>query len=318
VLLESSGPASSLQYRHVLPVLGRETMTCAYDRAGMGFSDLAAGGRSAQDMVDDLVGGLASASIPGPYLIVAGSFGGLVAELFARERPAEVVGLVTLDALTAETVGEPAVAGLASKACLGRWAAELGLLRLADPFHLATLDPMAFQLTYQASTWRTICRSLTDLPVTASQLGRAAPFRGDLPGLAPHGCRSRRTTRPYSDGEHRAGAFRGPRMDRRAASFCSQVKPKSIRYRSAKRPPDRRRAAGSGHSRGEGHASRAAAVSVVGPADVCHSLRTVRDDGDTSRPQRRDVLLLRGAVDGIAHYRNGGPVANADVRDQRR
>lgn len=181
VLLEASGVGNSLQYQRILPALGRETTTCTYDRAGMGFSEPASGPRSAQNMVDDLIAALAAASVPGPFVLVAGSLGGLVAELFSREHPHEVAGFVALDALTTETVDNPVVRALASKACLGRWAAELGLLRLTDPFGLATSDPLAFEVTYRASTWRTICRSLTDLSETSLQLRAAPPLRADLP-----------------------------------------------------------------------------------------------------------------------------------------
>jgi pimeloyl-ACP methyl ester carboxylesterase len=181
VLLEASGPANAEQYSVVLPRLASKTTTCAYDRAGMGFSDPAPGGRTAQDMVDDLVAALGSARLPGPYVLVAGSLGGVVAELFARERPSDVLGLVTLDALTSESASYPAVAGITTKACAARWAAEFGLLRVADPFGLAKASPVAFEVTYRASTWRTVCRMLRDLPATGSQLRAAAPLRSDLP-----------------------------------------------------------------------------------------------------------------------------------------
>ncbi len=181
VLLEASGPSNARQYEEILPALSLETQTCAYDRAGMGFSEPADDRRSAQDMVNDLGAVLDSASVRGPYVIVAGSFGGIVAELFARERPGDVAGLVTLDALTTETAGEPVVAGFATKACLARWAGEIGLLRLVDPFRLAKRDPIAFQLTCRASTWRAICQSLRDLPESSAQLRAAPPLRNGLP-----------------------------------------------------------------------------------------------------------------------------------------
>lgn len=112
---------------------------------------------------------------------MAGSLGGVVAELFARERPAEVAGLVMLDALTSDVLGDPMFDALATKACRVRWAAELGLLRWADPFHLARSNPVAFELTYRAPTWRTVCQSMRDLPETAVQLRGAPALRADLP-----------------------------------------------------------------------------------------------------------------------------------------
>jgi pimeloyl-ACP methyl ester carboxylesterase len=48
-------------------------------------------------MVDDLHALLAAAAIPGPYVLVGHSSGGLVARLYASEYPDEVVGMVLLD-----------------------------------------------------------------------------------------------------------------------------------------------------------------------------------------------------------------------------
>ena len=48
------------------------------------------------------------------------------------------------------------------------------------------------------------------------------------------------------------------------------------------------------------------------------ALRAVRGQGDTARPQRRDVLRLRRAVDRVARDIDAGPVAEGDVGDQGR
>jgi pimeloyl-ACP methyl ester carboxylesterase len=171
-----------LEYGLILPTLARETTTCAYDRAGMGFSDPADDQRSAQAMVNDLAAGLHAASLQGPVLLVASSLGGIVAELFARQHPAETAGLVTLDALTSEAAEDPVVVSLGMRACAARWAAEVGLLRLVDPFGLAQSEPLAFELTYRAPTWRAICASMRALAVeSVAELRKAPPLRADLP-----------------------------------------------------------------------------------------------------------------------------------------
>jgi pimeloyl-ACP methyl ester carboxylesterase len=53
--------------------------------------------RTTQDMVDDLHTLLGAAAVPGPYVLVAHSSGGLVARLYANEYPDDVVGMVLLD-----------------------------------------------------------------------------------------------------------------------------------------------------------------------------------------------------------------------------
>jgi pimeloyl-ACP methyl ester carboxylesterase len=72
--------------------------TVIYDRAGLGQSDSAPIPRTAQDMADDLWALLTRAQIPGPYLLVGHSYGGLPLRLFATQHRREVAGMVLLDA----------------------------------------------------------------------------------------------------------------------------------------------------------------------------------------------------------------------------
>ncbi len=91
-------------FGHTVSVMGKlqeklaaRTTTCAYDRAGLSFSDSAPKPRTAKDVVDDLHALLAASAVPGPYLLVGNSFGGLSVQLYARTFPDQVVGVVALD-----------------------------------------------------------------------------------------------------------------------------------------------------------------------------------------------------------------------------
>ena len=91
----------------VLPEVAKFTHVCAYDRPGtlldadhLGRSDQIEMPRTAQDLVADLHILLQKAHIPGPYVIVAHSFGGIFARLYASTYPDEVVGMVLVDALS--------------------------------------------------------------------------------------------------------------------------------------------------------------------------------------------------------------------------
>jgi CubicO group peptidase (beta-lactamase class C family)/pimeloyl-ACP methyl ester carboxylesterase len=91
----------------VLPEVAKFTHVCAYDRPGtlldadhLGRSDQIEMPRAAQDLVADLHMLLQKAHIPGPYVIVAHSFGGIFARLYASTYPDEVVGMVLVDALS--------------------------------------------------------------------------------------------------------------------------------------------------------------------------------------------------------------------------
>jgi len=75
----------------------RLTTTCYYDRANTGDSGSAPVPRTAQNVADDLNALLASAKVPGPYLLVGHSAGGLLVQLYAREFPDQVVGVVAMN-----------------------------------------------------------------------------------------------------------------------------------------------------------------------------------------------------------------------------
>jgi pimeloyl-ACP methyl ester carboxylesterase len=59
--------------------------------------------RTARDMVDDLHALLGAANVPGPYVLVGHSLGGLVVQLYAHVYPQEVAGLVLVDASQEDT-----------------------------------------------------------------------------------------------------------------------------------------------------------------------------------------------------------------------
>jgi len=87
----------------------KTTRVCAYDRPGaphldrtLSRSDPVPQPTSPQNGVDDLVALLKAADVPGPYVLVAHSFGGTIARVFAGEHPDEVKGIVFVDAFTPE------------------------------------------------------------------------------------------------------------------------------------------------------------------------------------------------------------------------
>jgi pimeloyl-ACP methyl ester carboxylesterase len=79
------------------PVIAQKTRVCAFDRAGYGFSDPAPKPQIDSEVVDDLRATLQAASIPGPYVLVGHSLGGIEARLYAERWPKEVVGMVLDD-----------------------------------------------------------------------------------------------------------------------------------------------------------------------------------------------------------------------------
>jgi len=74
------------------------TRTCSYDRAGLGWSEPAPTPRTSPTAVTELRELLHAAGIGPGFVLVGHSYGGLNARRYAQRYPAEVAGLVLVDA----------------------------------------------------------------------------------------------------------------------------------------------------------------------------------------------------------------------------
>jgi pimeloyl-ACP methyl ester carboxylesterase len=81
----------------VQPVIAKRTTACAYDRAGIGFSDPATRASSASNIVDDLHHLLTKAGMKRPYVLVGHSYGGLTATLYASRYRKDVAAFVAVE-----------------------------------------------------------------------------------------------------------------------------------------------------------------------------------------------------------------------------
>jgi pimeloyl-ACP methyl ester carboxylesterase len=100
VVFESGLAASSLNWREVQRVVSRSTATCAYDRAGYGWSDRTPGPATAETACAVLHELLAALPARPPFVLVGHSFGSYVLQLFACRHPEEVAGMVLVDPVT--------------------------------------------------------------------------------------------------------------------------------------------------------------------------------------------------------------------------
>ena len=82
----------------VQPEVAKWTRACSYDRAGAGFSDPGPMPRTSVRIADELRRALHNARIQGPYILVGHAFGGDNVRTFAARYPAEVAGLVLVEA----------------------------------------------------------------------------------------------------------------------------------------------------------------------------------------------------------------------------
>src|SRR6266542_3460760 len=97
VLFESGIAASSLSWARVMPDVAAFTRACAYDRAGLGWSDPSRDRRTVTRMLNDLHIVLVSAATSRPYVLVGHSFGAFLVCAYASQHPDDVAGLVLLD-----------------------------------------------------------------------------------------------------------------------------------------------------------------------------------------------------------------------------
>jgi pimeloyl-ACP methyl ester carboxylesterase len=82
----------------VQPEVAKRTRACSYDRAGAGFSDPGPLPRTSVRIAAELRAALHNAGIQGPYILVGNAFGGDNVRTFAARYPAEVAGLVLVEA----------------------------------------------------------------------------------------------------------------------------------------------------------------------------------------------------------------------------
>jgi pimeloyl-ACP methyl ester carboxylesterase len=98
VLLESGLGMSSLGWVQIQPQIAKFARVCSYDRAGYGWSDPAKDRRTSLQLAKELKQLLNAAGESGPYILVGPSFGGFIARVYTGLYPADVGGLVFLDA----------------------------------------------------------------------------------------------------------------------------------------------------------------------------------------------------------------------------
>ena len=137
VILEAGGGASSLVWGRVQGELASFARVCAYDRAGIGWSEPSRRPPTTTNVTEDLRRLVERAGLAGPYVLVGHSLGGLYAQAFAFRYPELVAALVLVDAPHPDQglrnppeVGR-AMGRLALMARLGSVAARLGLVRFA-------------------------------------------------------------------------------------------------------------------------------------------------------------------------------------------
>jgi pimeloyl-ACP methyl ester carboxylesterase len=152
VVIEQGAGEPSRLWWPVQEKVAEFASVCTYDRAGYGWSEPAAAERTIAERAEELHILLTNAGLPGPYLLVAHSYGGFIVRCFARNHPDQTAGLVLVDTPEEAAFFRPEVLNFYSwlrvinKAV--ELAARLGILRLLG--HWFSLDHVGFSFVRPA------------------------------------------------------------------------------------------------------------------------------------------------------------------------
>lgn len=97
IILSAGSGGSSFDWRFIQPTLAKRTRTCAWDRAGHGFSSPSPEPQDTVHTTQDLEQALKKADIQGPYVMVSHSLGVYESLRFTDRHRQSVVGLVLVD-----------------------------------------------------------------------------------------------------------------------------------------------------------------------------------------------------------------------------
>jgi pimeloyl-ACP methyl ester carboxylesterase len=98
VILDTGLGVPAIGWNAVQAEVAKFTRVCSYDRAGYGWSDGTSLPRTSSEIVKELHALLEAAHEKGPYILVGHSFGGFNVRVYNGQYPAEVAGMVLVDA----------------------------------------------------------------------------------------------------------------------------------------------------------------------------------------------------------------------------
>ena len=181
VVLESGlDTFGSLSWVAVHDSIAKTSRTCAYSRAGIMWSDAVSGAFDTKSVAQDLHEALTKAGERAPFVVVGHSLGGPYALIFTDLYPAEVAGLVFVDAshpdqfarlrkATGNAMKEPT--GMLSVLAALTWTG-IGRLLPADTSSKIPAATRAAMKAYAPTTLGPVVRELKALHATMEAAGK--------------------------------------------------------------------------------------------------------------------------------------------------
>jgi pimeloyl-ACP methyl ester carboxylesterase len=185
VVIEAGLGDWSTSWGFVQSEVAKTTQVCTYDRAGLGWSEAVAQSSDVAQFAKELHTLLQNANVPGPYVIVGHSLGGLIVRVFAHDYASEVAGVVLVDSMNPRQVTESLSNKLALLSSLEAALARVGVGRLLVKLPaFAQSMPLGgeayYAFLFRPQSYRTTANEYKALPVSAAEAAAVKSF-GDLP-----------------------------------------------------------------------------------------------------------------------------------------
>src|SRR5215213_9170032 len=137
VILEAANLGMSAHWVRVQQQLTKSTRVCAYDRAGMGWSEAGPEPRDARQISGELHALLKGADTERPYVLVGHSYGGLCVRMYAARYPKQVAGVALVDSshpeqFTRSPEGRAMYEQTRRMGAVIPWLTRLGVIRLTN------------------------------------------------------------------------------------------------------------------------------------------------------------------------------------------
>jgi pimeloyl-ACP methyl ester carboxylesterase len=167
----------------VQPEVAKTTRVCTYDRAGLGWSETSPLPSDAAQFAKELHTLLQNANIPGPYVMVGHSLGGLIVRVFAHDYASEVAGVVLIDSMNPKQVTQSLSNSLDRRFSFQALLARFGVARLLVkvPAIAPSVSEEAYYPLYiRPQSLQTTANEYAGLPASGAEAAAVKSF-GDLP-----------------------------------------------------------------------------------------------------------------------------------------
>lgn len=191
VVIEAGLGDWSTGWGYVQSEVAKTTRVCTYDRAGWGWSDAGPLPRDAAQFAKELHTLLQNANVPGPYVMVGHSLGGLAVRVFVHDYASEVAGVVWVDSMSPNQFNPSPIAAQSQTNTQGQpfsvpaLLARFGIVRLlARPLGImpsGTPDEKAyFSRMVRTQNAQTLTNESQGMPASGAEASAVKSF-GDLP-----------------------------------------------------------------------------------------------------------------------------------------